>query len=181
MNTYIGLLRGINVGGQKKIKMAELREHLSHLNFENLQTYIQSGNLVFNFKGDDNGQLQELITNRIKEVYEFEVPTMIRSKEELGTVLNENPYLSDNDKSINGMYVTFLEDYPSESLLAKMAELVLKDEEYTVKGKSIYLYFHAGFGKAKMNNNFFENKLKVRATTRNWKTINKLWEMCMEH
>lgn len=177
MKTYIALLRGINVSGQKKIKMADLRAQLQALPIQNIQTYIQSGNIVFEGASTANSDLANQIEQNIKQNYGFEVPVLIKSPEDLKNTLENNPFLKDSNKDIKRFYVTFLAEAPAPDLVEKLKEVDYSPEEYVILNDSIYFYSPQGYGRAKMNNNFFEKKLKVSATTRNWRTIHKLLEM----
>ncbi len=177
MNTYIALLRGINVSGQKKIKMADLRKLLNEAGLEKLQTYIQSGNLVFGHSGAEPEALARRIEQSILEHYGFEVPTLVKTRAGFGYLLQHNPFAGDGRREEKGLYVTFLYDSPSPEQVETLKKPDLSPEEYVIDGDYIFLYFPDGYGRAKMNNNFFESKLKVNATTRNWRTVNKLYEM----
>ena len=177
MNTYIALLRGINVSGQKKVRMIDLKSHLEELGFQNIQTYIQSGNIIFQQKETGLPLLEARIKQKILEKYGFDVPVIIKTPPELVHVLEHNPFLNDPAKDPKRMYVTFLSDIPSSTLVTALKAINHSPEEYVLDRKNIYGFSPSGFGRAKMSNNFFENKLKVTATTRNWATVNKLAEM----
>lgn len=176
MPTYIALLRGINVSGQKKIKMAELRDHLISWGFAEVQTYIQSGNLILTSPETDQTQIAERIHRGILEAYGFEVPVMILLPKDVERVLAHNPFLPEHDPK--RLYVTFLSATPDADLIDQLAAVDYAPEAYVVTDQHIYFFSPAGYGRAKMNNNFFEKKLKVNATTRNWRTVNKLRDMC---
>ncbi len=176
MKTYIALLRGINVSGQKKIKMAELRTHLSDWGFSAVQTYIQSGNIVLQDPDQGPQQIAERIRQGIASVYGFDVPVLVLIPEDLDAVLADNPFLPEKDPK--RLYVTFLSSKPDPSLLNQLLQEDYSPEAFTVVKNYIYFFSPAGYGRAKMNNNFFEKKLKVDATTRNWRTVNKLSDMC---
>ena len=178
MHTYISILRGINVSGQKKIKMADLQKLFESLGFENVATYIQSGNVVFNSKESAENIVQR-VEEKILDQYGWEVPVIVRDKDELKKILESNPFIkegNDDDK----LYVTFLGQKPTTESLKKLDEVDYSPEEFVLVGIDIYFYAPNGYGHAKMNNNFFENKLKITATTRNWKTVNKLVEIADE-
>ncbi len=177
MKTYIALLRGINVSGQKKIKMADLRAMLNKLNLENVQTYIQSGNIVFQHPETAETELEKMIEQTIQAHYDFHVPTMVRLPEDFQYAIDHNPFLEDSDKDIKRQYITFLAEKPEEEHIQTLKQVNYEPEEYVIDGRIIFFFSPNGYGRAKMNNNFFENKLKVKATTRNWKTVNKLLEM----
>lgn len=177
MKTYIALLRGINVSGQKKIKMADLKSHLEELYFKNIQTYIQSGNVVFEFEDKPPEELEKAILEKIKEKYAFEVPVLLKTPADLAHILTHNPFLNGRNEDITKLFVTFLFEKPASEKVEKLKEVNYSPEEYVVEEKDIYFFSPNGYGRAKMNNSFFEKKLKVFATTRNWKTVNKLKEM----
>lgn len=176
MNTYITLLRGINVSGQKLIKMVDLKKHFEELGFSDVQTYIQSGNIVFKSDKPSTQVLESLIEDKIKEKYGWDVPTMVKKKEELEYALKNNPRAHDGtDPKL--VFFTFLDQEPTQENIEKLAEKEYPDEEYRIDGTCIYFHPKNGAGKAKMGNNLFENKLKVKATTRNLRTVQKLIEM----
>jgi len=180
METYIAILRGINVSGQKSIKMADLKTHLEEMGYHKVETYIQSGNVVFDHETSPPQDLAKDIEEKIFEKYGFQVPTIVKLPSELEHTLGHNPFLQDPRKDPNRMYVTFLSEAPSSISMAKVENIDHSPEEFVLDGANIYLFAPLGYGRAKMNNNFFENKLKVAATTRNWKTVNKLAEMAKE-
>ncbi len=177
MEIYIALLRGINVSGQKKIKMADLRSHLADLNYTHLQTYIQSGNIVFKQRSTDVAVLERQIHNKIKEKYGFEVPVMVKQPRDLFDAVRHNPMTEERHQDLKRIYFTFLSEVPAAAQVAKLQDLDYSPEEFVIKGDLVYFFSPKGYGRAKMNNNFFEKKLKVKATTRNWNTVHKLLEM----
>jgi len=173
---YIAILRGINVSGQKIVNMAELRQLLSNVGLQNLETYIQSGNLVF--KADQKAdELAATIRERILNHFGFEVPTLVLPANEMDIVIQENPF---QDKDLSKVHVTFLSSQPNDQLIESLRSSPNPNESYLVKGKVIYMHCPDGYGRTKINNMFFEKKLKTTATTRNWKTCLKLWEMAQE-
>ena len=173
---YIAILRGINVSGQKIVNMAELRQLLSNVGLQNLETYIQSGNLVF--KADQKAdELAATIRERILNHFGFEVPTLVLPANEMDIVIQENPF---QDKDLSKVHVTFLSSQPNDQLIESLRPSPNPNESYLVKGKVIYVHCPDGYGRTKINNMFFEKKLKTTATTRNWKTCLKLWEMAQE-
>ncbi len=180
MNTFICLLRGINISGQKKIKMAYLKSYFEEIGFKKIITYIQSGNVIFNSKITDPKKIEKLIFDKIKMQYDFEVETIVKTPEELKMVLENNPFIKQNkDESKN--YVTFLFNEPAKERILVLKEKDFSPEEYFIDKNIFYFYSPNGYGNAKMNNNFIENKLKVIATTRNWQTVNKLLELSKQN
>ncbi len=170
------MLRGINVSGQKKIKMDELRKYMGEMNFYDVQTYIQSGNIVFSSEETKEG-LPGSIESNIKRHFGFAVPAVVKTPSDFVHVLLNCPFLKDNSKDLGKVYITFLSREPDASCIEALAETDYSPEDYIIDGAIIFVYAANGYGKAKLNNNFFENKLKVSATTRNWKTVEKLAEM----
>jgi len=177
MQTYISILRGINVSGHKMIKMEALRKMYADLNFKNIQSYIQSGNVIFQDKIMNHVDLQNKIAKAILKEFGFEVPVMVKELNELKTILNNNPFLKNRNEDITKLHVTFLSKEPEQMNLDKIKDGQYGADEFILAGKTVYLFCPNGYGNTKLNNTFFENKLKVIATTRNWKTINELFNM----
>lgn len=176
MNKYIALLRGINVSGQKKIKMTELKDLFDELGFKDTETYIQSGNVVFSESEPEVSKIEKRISAVIKKKFKFDVQVIVVSPEKISNIIKKNPFIKkkiDTDK----LYVVFLSEEPLVENIKKLNVMDYSPEEFSINRKIIYLYVPNGYGKAKLNNNFFESKLKVTGSTRNWKTILKLFEM----
>jgi uncharacterized protein (DUF1697 family) len=175
MAIFLSILRGINLGGHKKILMADLKTLYEELGFTNVVTYIQSGNVVF--ENPQNINMEQAIGQKIFEKYAFEVPIIIRTLDELASLIDKNPFLKEENIQIDKLHVTFLADLPQAILLDKMQTLNYALDRFTVLEKEAYLYCPDGYGNTKLTNSFFESKLKVTATTRNWKTVNELFKM----
>ena len=176
MQTYIAILRGINVSGQKIIKMAELREHLAILGFSNLTTYIQSGNIVFKTEVTSNQILEAKIHQNIQAIYGFDVPVIVRSITEWQKVVSDLPFNEDGI-DIKKLGVVFLKDKPEHAPTLEIEKFQHKDDEVVYNSMEVYIHIPNGFGSSKLTNNIFERKLGVSATTRNWRTTIKLFEM----
>jgi len=174
-NTYIALLRGINVSGQKKIKMAELRSVLEENGFNDVKTYIQSGNIVFDSELGDREKLQHRIATVIHQHFGFEVPTLVIQEADIQQILESNPFSDEGEA--NKLYYVLLKNPPKEDLVKQFNQLQFEHEAFHITNKCVYLLCKNGYGKAKLNNNLIEKKLKVEATTRNEKTMLKLLEM----
>ena len=178
METFISILRGINVSGQKKILMADLKALYENLGFSNVVTYIQSGNVIF--KADTSASDQDLVQRIEKAIltqYAFEVPVIVRRIEEMETLLQTNPFLADQNLDRDKLHVTFLAQTPEEARLESLAGVSYSPDQFTIIGKNVFLYCPVSYGNTKFSNQFFETKLKVTATTRNWKTVNQLVEL----
>lgn len=178
MSKYISILRGINVSGQKKIVMKELKSLYESLGFENVLTYIQSGNVIFDSDIDHAEDIERSIRDAIKAKYNFEVPVDIRTSHEFKEVLANLPF-DDVNLETDGtqMLITFLAQQPDKSAVNRLMEYVKAPEKLTLGDKCIYLHCPNGYGKTKLSNVFIEKKLDVLATTRNLKSVNKLCEL----
>jgi uncharacterized protein (DUF1697 family) len=176
MNTYIALLRGINVSGQKLIKMEELRDYLSALGLSDVQSYVQSGNIIFHFDEAPIPEIKKLLENEILKKYGFEVSCLVKKPEDLELIIKNNPFVN-SGKNPERNYITLLFELPTSDSIQGLKKVTHPPEEYVLEDDIVYFYSPNGYGRAKMNNNFFEKKLKVPATTRNWKSINKLVEI----
>ena len=177
MTTYISILRGINVSGQKIIKMDALKRMYEKLNFENVQTYVQSGNVIFSVKETDTKEIEKIISSQIEKEFGFDVPVIVLSAKTLGTIIENNPFTNDNSKEPQFFHVTFLADSLIEFDKEKIVEKKHASEKIAFTPNAVYLYCPNGYGRTKLNNNFLENKLKVPTTTRNWKTTRELLKL----
>jgi len=180
MQNYIAILRGINVSGHKLIKMDALRKLFDDMGFKNTKTYIQSGNVVFQCKQAKVQDLEQKIASSIQKEFGFEVPVLVKEANDLEVVLKNNPFINKRKEDVTKLHVTFLSAEPEKALVEKIKEGNYAADEFIVTGKAVYLFCPNGYGNTKLSNTFFENKLKVTATTRNWKTINELVIMAAE-
>ena len=175
MNKKIAILRGINVGGKRKILMADLKALCQKLGWINVVTYIQSGNLIFDSE-KQNSQLENTLEKAISSRYGFDVPVIIRNADELQTSIGNNSF-SDGDTDITKLHLTFLKEKPSGENVEKIKTYNYEPDKFEIEEKHVFIYCAGKYHQTKLTNNFFENKLKVGATTRNWKTVLKLQEL----
>lgn len=180
MKTYIALLRGINVSGQKLIKMELLRKILAELNYTDITTYIQSGNIIFKSDTEDATLLEKQIADKIEQHFGFIVPVLIVTPDYLKWVMTNNPYKNRELSDPAQPYVAFLSNKPSNEAIEALKAIDFGKDEFTLINKSIYLLYADSVGKTKLTNSVIENKLKVTATSRNWKTIHKLIQLSDE-
>lgn len=178
MQTFISILRGINVSGQKKILMADLKDLYESLKLKDIITYIQSGNVIFksNEKLSDIALAKKIETAIFKK-YDFDVPVIIRSKDEIHKIISTNPFLKERNIEAKRLYVTFLSETPAKENVESVKRFDFSPDRFFITGKEVYLCVSNGYGETKLSNNFFEKKLKVNATTRNWNTVQKLLEL----
>lgn len=157
--------------------MAELRSLLETLEFKNVQTYIQSGNVVFQSFEEKRTELEETIQKKILSHFGFEVSVLVRNASELTSILDNCPF--SEEKKMNG-YFTLFHTPPEKHLIDETHLISYPNEEFRITNACVYFYSETGYGNAKCNNNFFERKLKVSATTRNYKTMVKLLSLSEE-
>ena len=170
MKKYIVLLRGINVSGKNKLPMAELRELLNELQFQNVQTYIQSGNIILE-SNKSKLEICQIIKDGIFSKFGYDVPVIVRTISELEKAIANNPYPTENHKIVS---FTFLSE---ETMETSISVNITNDDVYTITNDVVYMYCPDGFGSTKLTNNLFEKKLKVTATSRNYRTTMKLLEL----
>ena len=180
MQTYISILRGINVSGQKKIRMADLKSLYESLGLEDIRTYLQSGNVVFDSPEKDTTKLREAIEAGIEKAYGFSVPVLILTREDFRRLIGSKPFAQERSVEPSRVLVTFLYKRPDPAKLENLKAPENDPCQFVHGEREIFLYCPGGYGKTKLSNNFFEKKLGVTATTRNWKTVNALYEMVNE-
>lgn len=181
MQRYIALLRGINVGGHKKILMADLRKLINTLGYTNIRTYIQTGNIIFDSSTkEDNSTIALNIQDAILDTFGFEVPVMVRTAEEIHAIVKQNPYATEGKSDIDSLHLTLLDAKPTDENIAQLKAIDCHPDSFEIIDKSMYLYCVQKYSDTKLGNNIIEKKLKLRATTRNWKTTLKLLELANE-
>lgn len=177
METYISLLRGINVSGQNRISVPELTRIYDSLDLRNVATYFQSGNVVFDCAEEDPAKISTKIEAEIARSFGTNVRVILRDKIDFIKILESNPFIIHGKSDPVKLHITFLSDLPSEVEVRKMPHPASDGDEFLVYDKEVYVLCPNGYGKTKFSNTFFERKLNVSATTRNWKTVNALYEM----
>lgn len=177
MIIYIALLRGINVGGKNMIKMAELKRSLEAIDLNQVQTYIQSGNVLFE-SNEDEETLKNKIEQKIVEDFGLSIPIVLRTSEELEQIIHNCPFsLADISKAEmqsegESMYVALLAHNPLQEKMDLLSKYKSNDDAYQIEGREVYLLFSNSIRNSKLANNL--QKLEVPVTVRNWKTMNKL-------
>lgn len=175
MKTYISFLRGINMTGHNSIKMTDLTVLFKNLGFYDAETYIQSGNVIFScVDGLPVPDISSKIEKAILERFNLNVPVLIRTVEEMKKILTANPFLSQKNFDPSKMAVMPLSEKPSKAQIQKVINIDYPPDKFKIIGSEIFIYCPNGFGKAKLYTNFFEKKMGVTGTARNWKTITTL-------
>ena len=178
MQTLISFLRGVNMTGHNSIKMADLSKLYCQIGFCENKTYIQSGNVIFKASIEANrNEIASRITQGILQNFGYNIPIMIRDLDDLKHVKASNPYLGLKDFDPLKMAVIFLLHPPTEVAKEKMKNISYPPDQYYISDNEILTYCPNGFGKTKLYTNFFENKMGVIGTARNWKTVTTILDM----
>jgi uncharacterized protein (DUF1697 family) len=174
---FICLLRGINVSGKKLIKMELLRGMFEQMGFADVQTYIQSGNIIFETIETGEIEIKHKIENGLKTILGYQVVSFIRNFNTWDTIIRNNPFPGQTGNPDYKFYVTFLNQEPETNLAEKLLSFCSPNETYVLKGRELYVLLRKDTAtKEVFSNNFVENKLKMPATTRNWNTILKIMD-----
>jgi uncharacterized protein (DUF1697 family) len=176
METFVALLRGINVGGRTIIPMAELRSSVSALGLQDVVTYVQSGNVVFRTHGGGARDLAASIEERVASDFGVGVAVLLRTPSDLRAVAEQNPFLARGEDP-SRLHVMFLDREPAAEAATRLDPERSPPEEFALAGREMYLYLPNGAGRSKLTLDYFEKRLGVRATVRNWRTLTKLIEL----
>lgn len=172
MIKYIALLRGINMAGHKVIKMESLRECFDSMRFENIRTYIQSGNVLFESSESDEPKLCRRINKALKQQFGHDIAVMLRTKEEMERIIESSPFAKLKKNSMP--YVTFLSNSLKTSLKLPVYSPKKDLEIVSYSGREFFSVGNLVNGRRGFPNTFIEKEFKILATTRNWNTVNKL-------
>ncbi|MNO41801.1 hypothetical protein D3C76_319800 [compost metagenome] len=177
MNTYIALLRGINVGGNKIIKMQALKAMFESLGYGRVRTYIQSGNVVFESGESAGAELEAAISAGIRDTFGFDVSVIIRTLEELEAAIAANPFELPAQEDYKRLYVSFLAKAPSEEALEKLRPYADGADKLCVIGKELYTLYEVSVSQSSLFKVPLDKLLGTSITARNWNTVNKLAAM----
>jgi uncharacterized protein (DUF1697 family) len=172
---YVAFLRGINVGGKNKIKMETLRETLIALGFENVQTYINSGNVIFETVETDNHTVSTKIEDAIRNEFSLNIKVMVRRSSEIGEIIKNNPFAGqfENDKDL---HVLFLDEKLSQEKETLLLSNNNENEIFAVRNYEVFCLLRVSILDSLLGKDYIGKKLKTSATARNWRTINKIAE-----
>ena len=176
MDRYVALLRGVNVGGKNKIAMKNLAALFSDAKCRHVETYIQSGNVVFSADAKTAAKAASAICSAIQAQFGFQTQIVLRSQTEMERIRNANPYLKE-DIPLDTLYVAFLADSPAADRVALLDPNRSPPDQFTVSGREIYMHLLNHAAKTKLTNAYFDSKLKTVGTARNWRTVQKLVEL----
>lgn len=176
MPKYVALLRGINVGGNNMIKMETLRETFASVGFENVKSYINSGNLIFETAKTDDGKLAKKIHDAIQNNFGFNISVMVRSMAEIEAIIAKNPFAGqfENHKDMHLFFLNEALTAEQEALLFAQAN---DNEMFAVIDRHILCLLKMSILDSSVGKGFIDRKLKVATTARNWQTVRKLTEV----
>jgi uncharacterized protein (DUF1697 family) len=178
METCVSFLRSVNMAGHNLIKMTELSALIVKLGFADAKTYIQSGNIIYsNHDKLSSLQLSLKIEQAIAEKFGLEIDVMTRTARELDALFIANPFLSEPGFDPAKNAVIFLHENPSPDQVNKVKDIDFPPDKFSISGSEIFLWCPNGFGRTKIYTGFFEKKMNVIGTARNWKTINSISAM----
>lgn len=180
MQTHLALLRGINVSGHRMIKMEALKIALEKIGFQNVQTYIQSGNVFVDTDEENPAKVGFIIKLEIQKTFGHDVPVVVIAQKDLELCLKNNPYLKIPDFDSKKLYVAFISTVLKPENINDLKISNFKPDEAIIDNNRIYIKYDIGAGKTKLDQNYIEKKLNVIATIRNWNSVNKMLEMFQE-
>jgi uncharacterized protein (DUF1697 family) len=180
MPVYISMLRGINVGGHKLVKMEKLRSAFEALGFASVQTYIQSGNVVFRARKSSTSALSKKIEEKIAEEFGFSVSVITRSSDELEKTIRSNSFVNQPGIDPERLHVMFLSEAPAPAALKKLSDLTAAPDRCHGLGTEIYFYLPNGASQSVLMKSPVDRILAVVTTTRNWRTVNAIHKMCRD-
>ncbi|WP_353148830.1 DUF1697 domain-containing protein [Flavobacterium sp.] len=177
MTKYLALLRGINVSGHNMIKMDALKKMLENMGFQNVETYIQSGNVFLESEEETAASVGFKIKQEIAKVFGYDVPVIMVSKTDLELCFNNNLFLKEKDCDSKKLYVAFISKELTPSAINDLKISNFKPDEAAIDTSRIYIKYAIGAGKTNLDQKYIEKKINVVATIRNWNTVTKLFEM----
>jgi uncharacterized protein (DUF1697 family) len=177
MAVLISLLRGVNVGGHRKVKMDDLRAIYESLGFNSVQTYINSGNVLFRTAGRDHLRLRKQIEDAIEHACGFRSDVILRTPSDLRDVIGRNPFAARPGMEPNRLAIHFLGEDPSAEARKQVLSIDAAPEELQIHGRELYVYYTNGMARPKLSLPLVEKTLRTLGTSRNWNTVRKLLEM----
>ena len=177
MTTHLALLRGINVSGHNMIKMDVLKMTLEAIGFQNVQTYIQSGNVFVDTEEENAAAVGFKIKQEIFKAFGHEVPVVVIGKPDLEDCLKNNPFLKEKDVDSKKLYVAFISTNLRSDSINDLRISQFKPDEASIDANRIYIKYAVGAGKTRFDQKYIEKKLNVTATIRNWNTVRQLFQL----
>jgi uncharacterized protein (DUF1697 family) len=180
MATHLALLRGINVSGHNMMKMEALKTTLENIGFQNVTTYIQSGNVFVDSEEENLASVGFKIKQEIFKAFGHEVPVVVIGKTDLENCFKNNPFLKEKDLDTKKLYVAFVSTTLKSDSINDLKMSQVKPDEANIDESRIYIKYAVGAGKTRFDQKYIEKKLNVIATVRNWNTVTQLLKMYEE-
>jgi uncharacterized protein (DUF1697 family) len=180
MTTHLALLRGINVSGHNMMKMEALKTMLENIGFQNVRTYLQSGNVFVDTEEVSASKVGFMIKHEIFKIFGHEVPVVVITKEDLELCFKNNPFLKEKDLDTKKLYVAFVSIALKKESINDLKISQFKPDEASIDGNRIFIKYAVGAGKTRFDQKYIEKKLNVTATIRNWNTVTNLLNMYNE-
>lgn len=177
MPVMISMLRGVNVGGHNKIKMDALRDLCESLRLQDVQTHIQSGNIIFRTEKRDTVSLARSLEDAIERKFGFRADVVVRTVSELKEAIAKNPFAGRRGLDPSKLLVTFLGGEPDADARRNVLNIKADPEEMYVCGRELYIYFPNGMARPQLSWMAVVKALKTTGTGRNWNTVTKLLEL----
>jgi uncharacterized protein (DUF1697 family) len=180
MVTFIALLRGINVSGRNKIPMADLRSLCAELGWEEVQSYIQSGNLLFK-AGDTADMLESALEQAIEQQFGLSIPVIVRPAADWPAYVSDNPYPGASEREPNRVMLALSKSVPKPDAVARLADCTVNGERVTQAGDALWLHYPEGSGRTKLSPAVLDRLVGSPVTMRNWRTVLKLNELAQSY
>jgi len=174
MTTYIGLLRAVNLGAHNKIGMSELRDLLTGLGMGNVQTLLQSGNVVFQSDVRTTSEAERLIEIAAAQRLRLVTDVLVRSAKEWKGIIADNPFPKEAKQDPSHLLAVALKDVPTRSKIEALQGAITGREIVSVHGRCAYIVYPDGIGRSRLTSALIEKRLATRGTGRNWNTVLKL-------
>ena len=177
---HLALLRGINVSGHNMIKMEALKKALESIGFNNITTYIQSGNVFLDTDEESPAKVGFLIKQEIFKTFGHDVSIIMVSKEDLQSCIDRNQFIKEEEVDFKKLYVAFISSELPENMITQLNLNFIKPDKIQLDGKRVYIKYDTSPAKTRLDNKWIEKNMSVIATARNWNTINKLLELFID-
>jgi len=174
MTTHVALVRAINVAGRNRVSMAELRDLMAELGFANVQSLLQSGNLVFDSRAGTPARLESLLEQAAKDHLQLETAFFVRTAKEWAEIVAGNPFPDEAKRDPAHLVVQFLKGAPDHEHVTALEKAIVGREVIRAGGRHLYIVYPDGIGRSKLTNALIEQKLGMQGTARNWNTVLKL-------
>ena len=177
MTVHVALLRAINLGNHQRVAMPDLRRLLTELGFTDVQTLLQTGNLVFRSDELNAAELEQLLEAQAEDRLGLSTDFLTRTGDELDAIIAANPFLEEAERDPAHLVVMFLKSEPEATAVVAVQDAITGRETVRAEGKHLYIVYPDGIGRSRLTTSVIERTLGFRGTGRNWNTVLKLATM----